>query len=155
MSSILKTRFLEIKRSIYSKRRVVSLNAFDLEEKLYPLVYGGDAPDSIEGFDQQAKQTSPGNNGDAEFGYGVGEINPVEALNPGLADKDSIRTTVLPLIIGDEDTCFNTTYTSAGDLNYPSFALNAPSPKHRVSGSFIQTITNVGLPISIYNTKQS
>jgi hypothetical protein len=60
------------------------------------------------------------------------------------------NTTVLPLITGEEDTCFNTTYTSARDLNYPSFALKAPSPKHRVSGSFIRTVTNVGLPIATY-----
>ena len=105
---------------------------------------------------------SSGHNGDAEFGYGAGEIDPVEALNPGLVYdaniEDYIRflcgqgfnTTVLPLITGDDDTCLNITDTSARDLNYPSFALKAPHPKYHVSGSFTRTVTNVGLPISTY-----
>nr|XP_027187920.1 cucumisin-like [Cicer arietinum] len=55
---------------------------------------------------------------------------------------------VLQLITEDDITCFDT--VSARDLNYPSFALKAPRPKHHLSGSFKRTVTNVGLPMSIY-----
>lgn len=56
--------------------------------------------------------------------------------------------TTLPLVTCDYNSCsFGTTYASARDLNYPSFALKAARPKHHFSGSFYRTVTNVGLPV--------
>uniref|UniRef100_A0A3Q7XM87 Cucumisin n=1 Tax=Cicer arietinum TaxID=3827 RepID=A0A3Q7XM87_CICAR len=107
-----------------------------------------------------AKQMSPTYNQDAEFAYGAGQIDPVKAVNPDLVyDATEIdyitflcglgySQSVLQLITEDDIICFDT--ASARDLNYPSFALKAPRPKHRLSGSFKRTVTNVGLPMSIY-----
>ncbi|XP_073220197.1 subtilisin-like protease SBT4.9 [Cicer arietinum] len=88
------------------------------------------------------------------------QIDPIMAVNPGLVyDSTEIdyitylcglgySQSVLQLITEDDISCFDT--ASARDLNYPSFALKAPRPKHRLSGSFKRTVTNVGLPMSIY-----
>ncbi|XP_004515206.2 cucumisin-like [Cicer arietinum] len=107
-----------------------------------------------------AKQMSPTYNQDAEFAYGAGQIDPVKAVNPGMVydatEIDCISflcglgysQSVLQLITEDVISCFDT--VSARDLNYPSFVLKAPRPKHHLSGSFKRTVTNVGLPMSIY-----
>ncbi|KAK7300771.1 hypothetical protein RJT34_11621 [Clitoria ternatea] len=110
-----------------------------------------------------AKQFSPTNNRDAEFAYGAGQINPSKAVNPGLVydagESDYIRflcgqgfsSKTLQLITGDNSTCPEATYvSSARDLNYPSFALQATHSKHNVSGSFNRTVTNVGSSKSTY-----
>ncbi|MCH90781.1 cucumisin-like [Trifolium medium] len=107
-------------------------------------------------------QMSFGNNRDTEFGYGAGQINPVNARNPGLIYDanvdDYIRflcsygysTTTLQQLTRDHITCSNATHTSTRDLNYPSFTLKAPSPKQHFNGSFRRIVTNVGLPLSTY-----
>ncbi|GAU45721.1 hypothetical protein TSUD_247290 [Trifolium subterraneum] len=107
-----------------------------------------------------AKQISPDNH--AEFAYGAGQIDPIKALNPGLVyeanEVDYIRflcgqdfnALTLQLITGDKIICSEIAYTTARDLNYPSFALKAPHPNHYISGSFRRTVTNVGSPNSTY-----
>jgi hypothetical protein len=72
-----------------------------------------------------------GNNGDTEFGYGAGQIDPVKALNPDLiydinADdyirflcSHGYKTTTLQLLTRDYNTCSNSIHTSTRDLNYP------------------------------------
>lgn len=111
-----------------------------------------------------AKQLSPLTNGDAEFSYGAGQIDPSKAVNPGLVydagENDYIRflcgqgysSRTLQLVTGDNSSCSETqtTYGTARDLNYPSFALQVPPSKPNVSGSFNRTVTNVGLPTSTY-----
>ncbi|KAL5102341.1 hypothetical protein RYX36_006668, partial [Vicia faba] len=109
-----------------------------------------------------AEHMSSENNPDAEFAYGAGQIDPVKAINPGLiydADEmdyvrflcgQSFNTTDLQETTWDENICSNTTYLSARDLNYPSFALNAQRSKHHFRGSFQRIVTNVGTPNSIY-----
>ncbi|XP_004514953.1 cucumisin-like [Cicer arietinum] len=110
------------------------------------------------------KQMSPENNCDAEFAYGAGQIDPIKAVNPGLIYETNeadyikyclkylcgqgINTSALQLITRDESNCSDT--ISAKDLNYPSFSIKAPHPKHHLSGSFNRTVTNVGLPMSTY-----
>ncbi|CAK8538213.1 unnamed protein product [Lathyrus sativus] len=108
-----------------------------------------------------AKLMSAINNHDAEFAYGAGQIDPVKALNPGLiydAEKmDYIRflctlgynKSVLTKITGNSDSYYNVSYTSARDLNYPSFALKALNP-HHIRGTFKRTVTNIGSPSSTY-----
>ncbi|KAK2430859.1 cucumisin [Trifolium repens] len=107
-------------------------------------------------------QMSLGNNGDTEFGYGAGQIDPIKVGNPGLiydayADdyikflcSHGYNTTTLQLLTLDNNTCSNTMHTSTRVLNYSSFALKAPSPKQHFNGSFRRTLTNVGLPFSTY-----
>ncbi|XP_073221193.1 cucumisin-like [Cicer arietinum] len=107
-----------------------------------------------------AKQMSPENNRDAEFAYGAGQIDPVKAMNPGLIYETSeadyikylcgqgVNTSALQLITRDESNCFD--MISARDLNYPSFSIKAPHPKHHLSGSFNRTVANVGLSMSTY-----
>lgn len=107
-----------------------------------------------------AKQMSPRNNHDAEFTYGAGQIDPVKAVNPGLIfdtnEGDYIRLlcgqvfneTVLQLITEETIICSEIGYAIARDLNYPSFALKAPHPKHYLSGSFKRNVKNVGLAMS-------
>ncbi|KEH26821.1 subtilisin-like serine endopeptidase family protein [Medicago truncatula] len=111
-----------------------------------------------------AKQMSPKNNHCAEFAYGAGQIDPVKAVNPGLIyetnEGDYIRLlcgqgfneTVLQLITEETISCSEIGYATARDLNYPSFALKAPHPKHYLSGSFKRTVTNVGLAMSTYRS---
>ncbi|WJX58795.1 hypothetical protein P8452_44211 [Trifolium repens] len=107
-----------------------------------------------------AKQISPDNH--AEFAYGAGQIDPIKALNPGLVyDANEVdyitflcgqgfNTSTLQLITGEKIICSEIAYTTARDLNYPSFALKVPHPKHHISGSFKRTVTNVGSPNSTY-----
>ncbi|OMO76496.1 hypothetical protein COLO4_25546 [Corchorus olitorius] len=100
-------------------------------------------------------------NTDAEFAYGSGEVNPVEAVNPGLIydaeEIDYIKflcgqgygTQFLQLVTRDNTTCSEATNGTVWDLNYPSFALNT-SGSTKVSGVFTRTVTNVGSAMSEY-----
>ncbi|KAJ1422275.1 Peptidase S8/S53 domain [Sesbania bispinosa] len=109
-----------------------------------------------------AKQLSPKNNRDKEFAYGAGQIDPSKAIYPGLiydaGEIDYVRflcgqgysSKTLKFITGDNSSCPETTYGTARDLNYPSFALHVPPSNSSVSGSFIRTVTNVGSPTSTY-----
>ena len=109
-----------------------------------------------------AKQLSPRINRDAEFAYGAGQIDPSKAVNPGLVyeagEIDYVRflcgqgysSRTLQLLTGDNSSCSESTYGTAKDLNYPSFALQATPSKSNVSGSFNRTVTNVGSSTSTY-----
>ncbi|KAJ0964119.1 hypothetical protein J5N97_029241 [Dioscorea zingiberensis] len=109
-----------------------------------------------------AMPMDPRKNEDAEFAYGSGQINPVQAINPGLvfdaSEKDYItflckqgyNTTTLRLVTGDNSTiCTGIGVGKVWDLNYPSFSLSVPDGGYAY-GSFYRTVTNVGLPNSTY-----
>ncbi|KAK1271039.1 hypothetical protein QJS04_geneDACA007672 [Acorus gramineus] len=103
----------------------------------------------------------PSSNADAEFAYGAGHINPIEAVNPGLiydaGEADYVtmlcgqgyNTTKLHLVTGDNSTCSAANNGTALDLNYPSMAVTVVSGKP-FSVSFRRTVTNVGFPNSTY-----
>lgn len=107
-----------------------------------------------------AKQIGPDRA--AEFAYGAGQIDPLKALKLDLIyeadEKDYIsflcgqgfNASTLYLITEKYIICFEVANSTARDLNYPSFALKAPRPKHHVSGTFKRIVTNVGLPMSTY-----
>ncbi|KAL2317181.1 hypothetical protein Fmac_031057 [Flemingia macrophylla] len=110
-----------------------------------------------------AKPMRGNNNRDAEFACGAGQIDPSKAVKPGLVydagESDYVRflcgqgysSKMLQLITGDNSSCTSeTTYRTARDLNYPSFALQAKHGKTNVGGSFYRTVTNVGSPTSTY-----
>lgn len=56
----------------------------------------------------------------------------------------------MQLITKENIICSEIAHTTARDLNYPSFALKAPHPKHHITGTFKRTVTNVGSPMSTY-----
>lgn len=101
---------------------------------------------------------------DAEFGYGVGHINPVKAIDPGLVYETSRDDYInflcgnlygkarIKLITGDNSTTCPKVFPEPKDLNYPSFAY-----KVNQNGSFIvefqRKVKNVGLANSIYKAK--
>jgi len=60
--------------------------------------------------------------------------------------------TTLQLITKEKTICSEIGYATVRDLNYPSFALKAPHPKHYLSGSFKRTVTNVGFAMSTYRS---
>ncbi|KAL5747946.1 hypothetical protein ACOSQ2_025243 [Xanthoceras sorbifolium] len=109
----------------------------------------------------------PSKNRDAEFAYGSGHINPLEAITPGLVYEalkpDYIKLLcsmglsdkVITSISGDNSTCpKGSNKESPMDLNYPSMSakikLNTP-----FKITFNRTVTNVGLSNSIYKAKVS
>lgn len=100
-------------------------------------------------------------NTDAEFAYGSGHINPVNATDPGLVyDAEEIdyvkflcgqgyNATQLKLVTGDNSACSAETSGTVWDLNYPSFALSALL-EHSVTREFHRTVTNVGSSSATY-----
>ncbi|KAH9331348.1 hypothetical protein KI387_003456 [Taxus chinensis] len=95
-------------------------------------------------------------NGDAELGYGAGQINPLMAVNPGLvydADVDSYinmlcsqgyNETSLRLLTGDFIPCSsNLSNNGVWELNYPSIMVIG-SVREPISAKFPRTVTNVG-----------
>ncbi|XP_059461951.1 cucumisin-like [Corylus avellana] len=108
-----------------------------------------------------ATPMSAGKNPEAEFAYGAGNVNPIQAVHPGLVyDIDALdyvrflcgqgyNTKLLQILAGDNNTCSEATNGSVFDLNYPSFALSTP-PSKSISQVFNRTVTNVGSPMSTY-----
>jgi hypothetical protein len=100
-------------------------------------------------------------NPEAEYAYGVGNINPLKAQNPGLVyDIDTLdyikflcgqgySTKLLQLVTGDNSSCSKDINGTVYDLNYPSFALVTSSSKY-LSQAYNRTVTNVGSPTSTY-----
>ncbi|OMO78411.1 hypothetical protein COLO4_24769 [Corchorus olitorius] len=104
---------------------------------------------------------------DLEFAYGSGQINPTQAIKPGLVYdanetdyinflcKQGYNTTTLRLITGDKSSvCGSTSPGPAWDLNYPSFSL-AVVDGQPIYGLFTRTVTNVGSPNATYNVRVS
>ncbi|XP_048324998.1 subtilisin-like protease SBT4.4 [Ziziphus jujuba] len=99
---------------------------------------------------------------DSEFGYGAGQVNPVEALDPGLVYESSEADYInflcgigyteerIRLISGDSNSTCPEATTEPKDLNYPSLAFTT-------SGSFTvefhRRVKNVGLANSTYEVK--
>ncbi|KAK8487225.1 hypothetical protein V6N11_013948 [Hibiscus sabdariffa] len=114
-----------------------------------------------------ASPMSPGINLEAEFAYGSGHLNPLQAANPGLvydaneADyitflcRQGYATRFLQLLTKDNSTtCLGSTNGTVSDLNYPSFGLST-SPSKAFSRSFKRTVTNVGSPLALYRADLS
>lgn len=104
---------------------------------------------------------TPKVNAEAEFAYGAGHLNPVNATNPGLVyDAQYIdyieflcgqgySTENLRLVTGDQINCSDVRKTAASHLNYPSFALLIKSQR-LATCIYRRTVTNVGLSVSTY-----
>ncbi|XP_058068830.1 subtilisin-like protease SBT4.3 [Magnolia sinica] len=101
------------------------------------------------------------NSPDYEFGYGAGNIDPLKAVHPGLVydafEADYIQMLCsegysaeeLSLVTGVKTNCTNATIGSSRDLNYPSMVASISEPNN-FTKTFLRTVTNVGLPNSMY-----
>uniref|UniRef100_A0A453QXM3 Subtilisin-like protease fibronectin type-III domain-containing protein n=1 Tax=Aegilops tauschii subsp. strangulata TaxID=200361 RepID=A0A453QXM3_AEGTS len=106
------------------------------------------------------------NRGGGELTYGAGQLNPVRAPDPGLVydarEGDYVRmlcaqgynSTQLQLVTDSDDAapCRGGRRGSAADLNYPTMAVHA-APGKNFSAHFPRTVTNVGVPGSVYVAK--
>ncbi|KAJ6742430.1 PROPROTEIN CONVERTASE SUBTILISIN/KEXIN [Salix viminalis] len=96
---------------------------------------------------------------DAEFGSGSGQINPSEAVHPGLVYdinmssyirflcKEGYNSTTISLLIGGKKKykCSNLKPAQGIDgLNYPSMHAQLKSAGSKISAVFYRTLTNVG-----------
>ncbi|XP_057864472.2 cucumisin-like [Cryptomeria japonica] len=107
-------------------------------------------------------------NGDAEFGYGVGQINPIMAINPGLVYdaiiddyinflcREGYNDTTLRLVTGDFSSCDSIEPSKNGgrQLNYPSIMV-VTIPGEPIQAIFPRMVTNVGLVESTYKASVS
>ncbi|KAL7132909.1 hypothetical protein ABFS83_12G106700 [Erythranthe nasuta] len=106
----------------------------------------------------------------AEFGYGVGHIDPARAVDPGLVYETSTGdyanmlcslgydNAKLRKIFGGNNTCPTGEKTMPKDLNYPSMSMSVPQgngTRSTFSANFRRTVTNVGDANSIYKVKTS
>lgn len=104
-------------------------------------------------------------NADAEFAYGVGQVNPRKAVNPGLIyDIDEMSyiqflchegysgSSLAPLVGSKSINCSSLIPGLGYDaLNYPTMQLSLKSNKQPTVAVFRRTVTNVGPSNSIYN----
>ncbi|XP_059068931.1 subtilisin-like protease SBT4.14 [Cryptomeria japonica] len=102
-------------------------------------------------------------NGDAEFGYGAGQINPAKAINPGLVYETDVNDyikmlcsqgyndTTLRLLTSDFSSCDSIEVFQYGalELNYPSIMV-VTTPGKSIYAKFSRIVTNVGPPQSTY-----
>ncbi|GLJ43717.1 hypothetical protein SUGI_0910260 [Cryptomeria japonica] len=102
-------------------------------------------------------------NGDAEFGYGAGQINPLMAIDPGLVYDANVddyinllctegyNDTTLRLVTGDSSSCdfIEPSKIGARKLNYPSIMVFTALEKS-FQAEFPRTVTNVGVAKSTY-----
>ncbi|KAA3464505.1 cucumisin-like [Gossypium australe] len=112
-----------------------------------------------------ATVVDPNKHEDLEFAYGSGQINPTQAIKPGLVYdanetdyisflcKQGYNTTTVRLITGDNSSvCSSTLNGRAWDLNYPSFSLAVEDGK-QIDSVFTRTVTNVGSANSTYTVQ--
>ena len=108
---------------------------------------------------------TPGNSGSNALKYGAGQLNPVNARDPGLvydaSESDYVamlcaqgyNATQLALITGSNMTAcaIGATSGSVSDLNYPTMAARVQPGKNFTVG-FPRTVTNVGAANAVYDT---
>ncbi|KAL4605814.1 hypothetical protein ACB092_09G056900 [Castanea dentata] len=105
---------------------------------------------------------------DAELGSGSGQINPTQAVNPGLIYDISMSSyisflcnegynnTIIDLIVGGLDKIDCTKFKPAqgtDGLNYPTMHTQLDSNSTSISATFYRTVTNVGYATSVYTSK--
>lgn len=99
----------------------------------------------------------------AALGYGIGQINPTAAVDPGLVyitQTDYIRFlchegysgTILQLVTDEVIENYSTVgqFRGHGVLNYPSMYVQLEDPNATISATFYRMVTNVGPSDSVY-----
>lgn len=101
---------------------------------------------------------------DAELAYGAGQVNPTNAVHPGLVYDATVEDYVkmlcnqgynismIRLITGEKSSCSKRDLASIRDLNYPSMAFQVETGRPS-TGNFSRTVTNVGKADSIYTAR--
>ncbi|KAK2650461.1 hypothetical protein Ddye_017950 [Dipteronia dyeriana] len=104
-------------------------------------------------------------NSTGPFAYGSGHVDPEKAVDPGLiydiTTEDYLKylcslnytSSQIGLFTGGTFTCPTEASFRAGDLNYPSFAVNFKGGFQNGSLEYTRTVTNVGTPTSSYTLK--
>lgn len=105
-------------------------------------------------------------NGGAEFSYGAGHLNPVQAVHPGLIYdmnqlpyiqflcQEGYKDEYVRLIVGSKSVNCSKLPPPLGNdaLNYPTMQLSMKTTDAKPGiAVFRRTVTNVGLAKSIYN----
>lgn len=104
-------------------------------------------------------------NGDAEFAYGAGQVNPARARSPGLVyDMDEMsyiqflchegyNGSSLAVLVGSKTINCSSLLPGLGydALNYPTMQLSVKNEREPTIGVFQRRVTNVGPSPSIYN----
>ncbi|XP_050946599.1 subtilisin-like protease SBT4.14 isoform X2 [Cucumis melo] len=113
-----------------------------------------------------AKPISRRGNPDGEFGYGAGNLNPGKAKNPGLIYdlnemsyiqflcSEGYSGSSISILTGTKSINCATIIRGQGydSLNYPTFQLRLQSTRQPTTAVFWREVTNVGTPVSVYNT---
>lgn len=115
----------------------------------------------------KAKPMSSRFNQEAEFAYGVGQLNPTRAISPGLIyDMNSMSYiqflchegydgSSIASLIGSKSkincTSLLPPLVSEDAINYPTFQLTLNRKKAITTAIFRRTVTNVGCAISTYH----
>ncbi|KAK4429954.1 Subtilisin-like protease SBT4.3 [Sesamum alatum] len=102
---------------------------------------------------------------DAEFSYGAGHLNPINATNPGLVyetnEQDYIKLlcnigysieSIRKLFNNNSIDCPKQVDATTNDFNYPSMSLQVVN-RAPLSASFTRTVTNVGPANSTYTAR--
>ncbi|KAK2650460.1 hypothetical protein Ddye_017949 [Dipteronia dyeriana] len=104
-------------------------------------------------------------NSTGPFACGSGHVDPKRAVDPGLiydiVAEDYLKYLCSPnytsspigLFTGGTFTCPTDTSFQAGDLSYPSFAINFKGGVQNGSLEYMRTVTNIGTPTSSYAVK--
>lgn len=114
----------------------------------------------------EAKPISRRGNPDGEFGYGAGNLNPGKAKNPGLIYdlnemsyiqflcSEGYSGSSISILTGTKSINCATIIRGQGydSLNYPTFQLRLQSTRQPTTAVFWREVTNVGTPVSVYNT---
>ncbi|KAF5750493.1 hypothetical protein HS088_TW03G00830 [Tripterygium wilfordii] len=102
---------------------------------------------------------------DAELGSGSGQINPLQAIHPGLVYdnnmssyirflcKEGYNSTTIGLLLGGKKKYDCSSFKPAqgtDGLNYPSMHMQLQSPNSSISAVFHRTVTQIGYGNSIY-----
>ncbi|XP_052194044.1 subtilisin-like protease SBT4.14 [Diospyros lotus] len=114
-----------------------------------------------------AKPMSRRLNKEAEFGYGVGQLNPSKAVSPGLVYDMDVMSYVqflcheqykgsdIAALVGSKSINCSALLPGASSdaLNYPTMQLSLIRSDHQkpTTAIFRRTVTNVGPPRSTYN----
>ena len=94
-------------------------------------------------------------NGEGEFAFGVGHIDPLKAIEPGLVyetSKEDYIKMLCSIRVSFFGTCPKDVRGSPKDLNYPSMQALVES-KNSFTVEFPRTVTNVGHSKSTYKAK--
>ncbi|KAK7849367.1 cucumisin [Quercus suber] len=106
----------------------LSINTSELQNKKFPIVYGGDVPNTKEAYPM-----SVDTNIDVEFAYRAGHINPMRAINPGLV-YDAEEVDCVNFLCGQGYSSKSLRLVTGNNFSYSEAT---KMDRNTISGSFI------------------